>query len=222
MSEIGSLDSEGQPAWLLIACFIVVLACNLTGWIATQSKVRTDCEITWCLNSREWLPGSDLCLCHLQKWASQTATQRLLDEISSLRKSAAQHNQPSTYAVSAKYQRQANAKEKELKALQEVVPTSSRVESLTNIVKVSSIWCHRCHKTDAACGLACCGMQQQHMVQCCSCATCCCLPLSDTAIQHDVWVHAQACVHGIMRSLGSGHAHCFTLCHKWSKWPAGF
>lgn len=141
MSEIGHLNSEGQPAWLLIACFIVVLACNLTGWIATQSQVRRDLSGHQYFTSQELLPDFDLRCCHLQKWASQTAIQRLLDEISSLRKNAAQHNQPSTYAVSAKYQRQANAKEKELKALQEVVPTSSRMESLTITVKVSSIRC---------------------------------------------------------------------------------
>ena len=71
-----------------------------------------------------------------QAHAASAATRQLLAEIAQLRRDAERHNNPATYAMSAKYQRQANAKEKELKALQEQAPSASGVASSARLVKV--------------------------------------------------------------------------------------
>jgi hypothetical protein len=65
MSEVRSYNSDTQPAWVLIACFIFVLACNLTGWIATRRQVRETSLNIARINGQELLPGLTSQLCSL-------------------------------------------------------------------------------------------------------------------------------------------------------------
>lgn len=66
---------------------------------------------------------------------------RLSLEIAALRKQAEQFNTPSTYVKCAKFQRLANAKEKELAALQahQEVSMQDRVNAVVSTLKVGSI-----------------------------------------------------------------------------------
>jgi hypothetical protein len=63
---------------------------------------------------------------------------RLIAEIASLRRQAEAHNNPSTFHKSAKFQRLANAKEKELASLQAAQQPSLQdtIDQMVVIVKV--------------------------------------------------------------------------------------
>jgi hypothetical protein len=79
---------------------------------------------------------------------------RLVAEISSLRKQAELYNNPATYVKCAKFQRLANAKEKELSGLQEHNDNSvqDKVDSVLYTAKVSS--CMRiCWESPGFCSL---------------------------------------------------------------------
>ena len=85
----------------------------------------------WCVVTKRGLP--------LQMGFVQQHKARLAAEISSLRKQADLYNNPATYAKCAKFQRLANAKEKELAGLQEHRDSSvkDRMGSLLYTAKVS-------------------------------------------------------------------------------------
>lgn len=73
-----------------------------------------------------------------QSHRAGSARLRLTQEIALLRREAAKHNTPSTYAQCAKLQRAANAKEKELAKLAELpaVPQSGLLTWVPTLVKV--------------------------------------------------------------------------------------
>lgn len=93
-------------------CYVFVALCVLNGvrWLLLRSKIG---------------------FVHQHKM-------RLAQEIASLRKEAAAFNTPSTYVKSAKFQRLANAKEKELAALQEHKESSlqDKIDTVVATAKV--------------------------------------------------------------------------------------
>lgn len=94
----------------LFGSFILLLVVNLVRWIAQSTKDLT----------------------------TQTKRSQLLSEIAELRRESEKHNTPSQYAKCAKYQRQANAKEKELASLgsQAEMTLQDKVLMLTSTLKV--------------------------------------------------------------------------------------
>jgi hypothetical protein len=93
-------------------CYVFVALCVLNGvrWLLLRSKIG---------------------FVHQHKM-------RLAQEIASLRKEAAAFNTPSTYVKSAKFQRLANAKEKELAALKEHKESSlqDKIDTVVATAKV--------------------------------------------------------------------------------------